>query len=215
MKVLLINGSPRAAGCTNEALTVLAETLRTEGVETEIFWLGKDPVQDCVACGGCKNRGRCVFDDVANALIERAKGADGLIFGTPVYYAHPSGRVLSVLDRAFYAGKSAFAGKPGACVVSARRGGTAASFDVLNKYFGLSQMPVAGSPYWNIPHALTAEDVPHDEEGLQTLRNLARNLVWMMRCFAAGRDAGISPPQAESGACTNFIDRGGRPYPEG
>ena len=205
MKVLLINGSPRAAGCTNEALTVLAETLRTEGVETEIFWLGKDPVQDCVACGGCKNKGRCVFDDVANALIERAKDADGLIFGTPVYYAHPSGRVLSVLDRAFYAGKSAFAGKPGACVVSARRGGTAASFDVLNKYFGISSMPVVSSTYWNMVYGSAPEEVRRDGEGMQTLRNLARNMAYLLKCIRAGREAGILPPVQESGERTNFI----------
>ena len=140
-----------------------------------------------------------------NALIERAKGADGLIFGTPVYYAHPSGRVLSVLDRAFYAGKSAFAGKPGACVVSARRGGTAASFDVLNKYFGISSMPVVSSTYWNMVYGSTPEEVRRDGEGMQTLRNLARNMAYLLKCIRAGREAGILPPVQESGERTNFI----------
>ena len=217
MKVLLVNGSSHLHGSTMRALEEMIGVLKAEGVDAEVVQLGGAPLADCLQCERCREAGKCVIGaDRLNEFVEKAASCDGFVFGSPVYYAHPSGRILTFLDRAFYScGGAPFRHKPGAAVAVARRGGASASFDVLNKYFGLSQMPVAGSTYWNITHALTAEDVPHDEEGLQTLRNLARNLVWMMRCFAAGRDAGISPPQAESGACTNFIDRGGRPYPEG
>ena len=206
MKVLLVNGSPRAKGCTYTALSEVARILEQEGIETEIFQLGAKPVQDCIACMKCReNCGKCVFDDVANELIEKAKGADGFVFGSPVYYAHPSGRVQSVLDRAFYAGSYAFAGKPGASVVSARRGGTAASFDVINKYFGITGMPVVSSTYWNMVYGKTPDEVRRDEEGMQTMRNLARNMAYMLKCFEAGRKAGIEAPAMERTHQTNFI----------
>ena len=148
MKVLLVNGSPRKNGCTNAALGEIAKTLAEEGVESEIFWVGAKPVRDCIACHKCDEPGKCVFDDdPANALAEKAKECDGFVFGSPVYYAHPSGQLLSMLDRAFYSGGGAFEGKPGAAVVIARRGGTAASFDVINKYFGICRMPVVASTY--------------------------------------------------------------------
>lgn len=205
MKVLLVNGSPRAAGCTNTALEEVAKTLGEAGIETEIFWLGAKPVQDCVACGKCRELKKCVFDDVVNTLIEKAKTADGFVFGSPVYYAHPSGRVQSALDRAFYAGKYAFAGKPGAAVVSARRGGTAASFDVINKYFGISSMPVVSSTYWNMVYGNTSDEVRRDEEGMQTMRNLGRNMAYLLRCIEAGKAAGIDAPAQEGAFKTNFI----------
>ena len=205
MKVLLVNGSPRAAGCTNTALEEVAKTLGEAGIETEIFWLGAKPVQDCVACGKCRELKKCVFDDVVNTLIEKAKTADGFVFGSPVYYAHPSGRVQSALDRAFYAGKYAFAGKPGAAVVSARRGGTAASFDVIKKYFGISSMPVVSSTYWNMVYGNTPDEVRRDEEGMQTMRNLGRNMAYLLRCIEAGKAAGIEAPAQEGAFKTNFI----------
>lgn len=205
MKVLLVNGSPRAAGCTFTALSEVAETLQEEGIETEIFQLGAKPVQDCIACMKCRELQKCVFDDVANELIEKAKGADGFVFGTPVYYAHPSGRVQSVLDRAFYAGGYAFACKPGAAVVSARRGGTAASFDVLNKYFGITSMPVVSSTYWNMVYGKTPDEVRQDAEGMQTMRNLGRNMAYLLKCMEAGRAAGIAFPAQENSVRTNFI----------
>lgn len=205
MKVLLVNGSPRAAGCTNTALEEVAKTLGEAGIETEIFWLGAKPVQDCVACGKCRELKKCVFDDVVNTLIEKAKMADGFVFGSPVYYAHPSGRVQSALDRAFYAGKYAFAGKPGAAVVSARRGGTAASFDVINKYFGISSMPVVSSTYWNMVYGNTPDEVRRDEEGMQTMRNLGRNMAYLLKCIEAGKAAGIESPVQEGAFKTNFI----------
>ena len=205
MKVLLVNGSPRAAGCTNTALEEVAKTLGEAGIETEIFWLGAKPVQDCVACGKCRELKKCVFDDVVNTLIEKAKTADGFVFGSPVYYAHPSGRVQSALDRAFYAGKYAFAGKPGTAVVSARRGGTASSFDVINKYFGISSMPVVSSTYWNMVYGNTPDEVRRDEEGMQTMRNLGRNMAYLLRCIEAGKAAGIEAPAQEGAFKTNFI----------
>ena len=207
MKVLLLNGSSRPSGCTYTALREVAVSLEVAGIETEILFLGNEPVRDCTACGTCaKVPGKCVFDDdIVNRIIEKARGADGFIFGTPVYYAHPSGRILSVLDRVFYAGKSAFIHKPAAAIASARRAGTTATLDVLQKYFTISQMPVVTSTYWTMVHGKQPEDVLKDEEGLQTMRNLASNMVWMLRCIEAGKAAGIQPPQEEIGARTNFI----------
>lgn len=207
MKVLMLNGSSRPSGCTYTALREVAVSLKVAGIETEILFLGNEPVRDCTACGTCaKVPGKCVFDDdIVNRIIEKARGADGFIFGTPVYYAHPSGRILSVLDRVFYAGKSAFIHKPAAAIASARRAGTTATLDVLQKYFTISQMPVVTSTYWTMVHGKQPEDVLKDEEGLQTMRNLAFNMVWMLRCIEAGKAAGIQPPQEEFGARTNFI----------
>ena len=207
MKVLMLNGSSRPSGCTYTALREVAVSLKVAGIETEILFLGNEPVRDCTACGTCaKVPGKGVFDDdIVNRIIEKARGADGFIFGTPVYYAHPSGRILSVLDRVFYAGKSAFIHKPAAAIASARRAGTTATLDVLQKYFTISQMPVVTSTYWTMVHGKQPEDVLKDEEGLQTMRNLASNMVWMLRCIEAGKAAGIQPPQEEFGARTNFI----------
>lgn len=207
MKVLLVNGSSRPEGCTYTALNEIAVTLNSENIETEILFLGNEPVRDCVGCGACsKLGGKCVYDnDIVNRLIEKAKEADGFIFGSPVYYAHPSGRILSVLDRAFYAGKAAFAHKPGAAITSARRGGTTASFDVLNKYFTIAQMPVVSSTYWNMVHGSLPTDVKKDEEGLQTMRNIALNMSWLLKCIALGKENGIKAPVAENDYKTNFI----------
>lgn len=207
MKVLLLNGSSHPHGCTDTALREVASALENAGIDTEILFLGNDPVRDCTACGACANiPGKCVFDDdIVNRIIEKAREADGFVFGTPVYYAHPSGRILSILDRVFYAGKNAFVHKPAAAIASARRAGTTASLDVLQKYFTISQMPVVSSTYWTMVHGKEPGDVLKDEEGLQTMRNLASNMAWMLRCIEAGKAAGIQPPQAESGARTNFI----------
>ena len=207
MKVLLLNGSSHPHGCTDTALREVASALENAGIDTEILFLGNDPVRDCTACGACANiPGKCVFDDdIVNRIIEKAREADGFVFGTPVYYAHPSGRILSILDRVFYAGKSAFVHKPAAAIASARRAGTTASLDVLQKYFTISQMPVVSSTYWTMVHGKEPEDVLKDEEGLQTMRNLASNMAWMLRCIEAGKSMGIQPPQAESVARTNFI----------
>lgn len=204
MKVLLINGSPRAEGCTYTALSEIAEQLAKEGIDSEIVQLGAKPVQDCIACGKCEKMSKCIFDDTANEIIQKAESADGFVFGTPVYYAHPSGRVLSALDRIFYAGAKAFAFKPGAAIASARRAGTTASIDVLNKYFTINQMPVVSSTYWNMVHGNTPDEVRQDEEGLQTMRNIASNMAWMLKCIEAGAEKGIVPPKNPK-ARTNFI----------
>lgn len=206
MKVLLVNGSPHKEGNTALALAEVARELKEQGVESQELWLGTKPSADCIACMTCrKNGGRCVFDDVANELIDAAKEADGFVFGTPVYYAHPTGRILSVLDRAFYAGGAAFAHKPAAAVAVARRAGTTASFDVINKYFTINQMPVVSSTYWNNVHGREPGQAQGDEEGLRTMRNLARNMAWLLRCIELGREAGVEAPEAESGPMTNFI----------
>ena len=206
MKVLLLNGSTRKNGCTYTALAEIAKVLNEENIETEIVQAGGAPVRDCIACGGCARLGKCVFDDdLVNAFVEKAKTADGFIFGSPVYYAHPSGQILSLLDRAFYSGGRYFTHKPAAAVVSARRGGTVASFDVLNKYFTINQMPVVSSTYWNMVHGNKPEDVLQDAEGLQTMRNLGRNMAYILKCLQAGKDKGVQPPVAERAHRTNFI----------
>lgn len=168
MKVLLVNGSPKANGNTARALAEVAEQLNAEGIDTEVFQLGAKPIRDCIGCGQCgKLGGRCTFDDdVVNELIAAAEQADGFVFGSPVYYAHPSGRILSALDRAFYAGSKAFAHKPGAAVAVARRGGTSTTFDVLNKYFTINQMPVVASTYWNNVFGAMPGEAAQDAEGL-------------------------------------------------
>ena len=208
MKILLLNGSSNLKGCTYTALEEIAKTLQEEGIDTEIFQIGAEPLRDCIGCGGCSKGNGCVFrDDCVNEFVEKAKEADGFVFGTPVYYAHPSGRIMSFLDRAFYSGGAAFRFKPGMAVASARRAGTTASLDAINKYFGINQMPTVGSTYWNMVHGLYGEEASQDEEGMQTMRNLARNMIWMMRCFKLGRESGILYPETETDACTNFIKR--------
>ena len=183
--------------------------LEEKGVEYEIVNLGGAPVRDCIGCNKCgavlKNN-TCIFnDDIVNTLIAKAKDCDGFVFGTPVYYAHPSGRVLSLLDRMFYAGGRVFKHKPAFAVASARRAGTTASLDVINKYFTIAQMPVASSSYWTMVHGNTPQEVEEDKEGLMTLRNAARNLVWLMECIQAGKEKGIEPSKNESGIRTNFV----------
>lgn len=206
MKVLLINGSSRKE-CTYTALSKVAESLNEEGIETEIINLGGTPVRDCIGCNMCAKNGkdRCVFnDDIVNTIIEKAEESDGFIFGTPVYYAHPSGRILSVLDRAFYAGKKAFEFKPGASIISARRGGTVASFDVLNKYFTINQMPIVSSTYWNNVHGNNKEEVVQDLEGMQTMYNLGKNMAWILKCIESGKQNNINQP-VNTTVKTNFI----------
>ena len=191
MKVLMLNGSAKKEGNTYQSLLEVGKELERQGIEYEIFQIGSQPVRDCIGCGQCNENG-CVFaDDKVNEFVAKAKEADGFVFGTPVYYAHPSGRILSFLDRVFYSSGRAFAFKPAASVAVARRGGCSASFDVMNKYYGICQMPVAGSTYWNMVHGCEPGEVKMDAEGMQTMRNLAKNLAWMMKCFEAGKVAGI------------------------
>ena len=206
MKVLLLNGSPNKFGCTYTALSEVAKTLEENGVETEIYHVGAAAMLDCTACGKCRNLGgRCIFDDCVNEILEKAEQSDGFVFGSPVYYAHPDGRILSVLDRAFYCGSKAFSHKPGAAVASARRAGTTASIDALNKYFTINQMPVVSSTYWNMVFGNKPEEVRRDIEGMQTMRNLGTNMAWLLKCIEAGKEKGINIPKAESGNHMNFI----------
>ncbi len=205
MKVLLINGSPRKEGCTYTALCEVAATLNECGIDTEMVQ-GGSVGQDCTGCGACRTYGKCVYDnDLVNELVEKAKEADGFVFGSPVYYASASGALRSLMDRCFYSGGAAFSYKPAAAVVSARRGGCTNAFDQINKYFTINNMPVVPSQYWNMVHGAQAEEVKQDEEGMQTMRTLAKNMAWLLRCIEAGKAAGIDRPAAEKKLRTNFI----------
>ena len=195
MKVLLVNGGPHENGCTYTALKEVEKTLSANGIETEIFWLGKEPVRGCTGCRACASAdGKCVFDDIVNVLIEKAENADGFVFGSPVHYASPSGNILSVLDRAFFAGSHAFKYKPGAAIVSCRRGGSTAAFDVLNKYFTISNMPVVSSCYWNMVHGNTPGQVLTDEEGIRIMNTLGTNMAWLLKSLEAAKNSGIEHP---------------------
>lgn len=206
MKILLINGSPKAMGCTYTALNEVASALENEGIETEIFHVGTKPIRGCMACGGCStNNDMCVFsDDTVNIALEKAKDADGFIFGSPVHYAGASGQITSFLDRFFYAGNG-FQYKPGAAIVSCRRGGSTAAFEQLNKYFTISNMPIVSSQYWNMVHGNTPEEVKQDLEGMQTMRTLGKNMAWLLKCINAGKETGVTLPEKEQRAVTNFI----------
>ncbi len=204
-KVLLLNGSPHPDGCTATALKEMIRVFENEGVETELIQVGGKEIRGCIACGKCMSLDKCVFDDLVNEVAEKFAGADGLVIGSPVYYASPNGSLLALLDRLFYSAGYSTHMKVGAAVVSARRGGTTAAFDVLNKYFSISGMPVASSTYWNQVHGFTADDVRKDAEGLQTMRNLARNMVFMIRAFADAKEK-YGYPEVETGSFTSFPD---------
>ena len=204
MKVLLINGSPNKEGCTYTALREVETTLHANGIETEMLYLGKKPIAGCIACGSCYKTGKCVFNDVVNECAVKFEESDGLVIASPVYYASANGTLISFLDRLFYAGGD-FSGKLGAYVVSCRRGGATASFDRLNKYFTITNMPVVSSQYWNMVHGNTPEEVEQDLEGLQTMRTLGQNVAWLLKCIEAGKEKGIEKPKYETFAKTNFI----------
>ena len=205
MKVLLLNCSPHADGTTHAALAELGRTLAENGVDSEIYHIGSGPIALCGACGGCGKTGRCVKQDGVNEVIEKMEHCDGLIVGSPVHYASVSGGASAFLDRLFFAGGRSFRLKPAAAVVCARRAGCTNAFDTLNKYFTFSQMPVVSSQYWNVVYGRSAEDIQKDEEGLQILRTLARNMAWLLRCIDAGKQAGVSLPETEPVIRTNFI----------
>lgn len=204
MKVLLINGSPHKEGCTNEALREVAGALEKNGIETVHVHIGTKPVAGCIACGNCRKTGRCFQNDKVNEIIDILPKIDGIVVGSPVYYAAPSGQICAFLDRLFYAG-SGFEGKVGAAIVSCRRGGATAAFDVLNKYFTINCMPVAPSQYWNQVHGSTPEDVRKDEEGMQTMRTLGNNMAWLIKCINFGREKGVHVPEREKQIRTSFI----------
>ena len=205
MKVLLLNGSPHIHGCTATALDEMIKVFTEEGIETELIQVGNKSIRGCVSCGSCEKNGKCVFDDLVNETAPKFEAADGLVVGSPVYYASPNGTILSFMDRLFYSTSFSKHLKVGAAVVSCRRGGNTASFDVLNKYFSISNMPIATANYWNQVHGFSAEDVKKDLEGLQTMRNLARNMSFMIKAFADAKEK-YGMPAIEAGAFTSFPD---------
>jgi len=204
MKVLLINGSPKVKGNTAFALEQMAEVFASEGVETEIIQVGSQPIRGCIACGSCYKTGKCVFEDLVNETAQKLKEADGIVVGSPVYYAAPNGTLISFLDRLFYSASYDLRMKVGAAVVCARRGGCTAAFDVLNKYFSISQMPIASSSYWNMIHGGKPGEAQQDLEGIRTMRNLARNMAFMMRAISREKEA-TGLPTPEEKVFTNFI----------
>lgn len=207
MKVLLINGSPHEKGCTYTALDEIRNQLTRRGVDSEILWLGKEPIMSCQGCGACAKMGksRCVYNDVVNTAIEKMETCDGIIVGSPVHYAGASGQVTSFLGRMFYSGSKFLRGKPASAIVSCRRGGASAAYASLCKFFEMSDMPLVTSQYWNQVHGNTPDEVRQDGEGLQTMRRLADNMAWLLGCIEAGKKAGIEPFAAEERIRTNFI----------
>ena len=204
MKVLLINGSPKTNGNTAFALEQMAEVFAAEGIETEIIQVGSKDIRGCIGCGSCYKNGKCVFDDLVNSVAEKFKEADGMVVGSPVYYASPNGTLISFLDRLFYSASYDLRMKVGASVVVARRGGCTAAMDVLNKYFTISQMPVASSSYWNLIHGAKPGEAAQDPEGIRTMRNLAKNMTFLMNAIDAEKEvSGL--PEPEPKAFTNFI----------
>ena len=204
-KVILLNGSPHANGCTATALNEMIKVFQEEGIETELIHVGNKSIRGCISCNRCSETGKCVFDDLVNEVAPKFAEADGLVVGSPVYYAGPNGTILSFMDRLFYSTSFSKQMKVGAAVVSCRRGGNTATFDVLNKYFTISSMPVASSTYWNQVHGFTAEDAKKDLEGLQTMRNLARNMAFMIKAFADAKEK-YGCPEMEKTYFTNFAD---------
>jgi multimeric flavodoxin WrbA len=206
MNVLLINGSPHQHGCTFTALSEVAGQLESQSIETRIFPIGTKAIRGCIACGKCKTTSHCTYsDDPVNECIDLMKQADGIVIGSPVYYASPNGSLLALLDRMFYASGNEFAYRPGAAIVSCRRGGAASAFDALNKYFTISNMPVVSSQYWNAVHGHTPDEVKQDLEGLQIMRTLGRNMAWLLKCIHAAKETVPYPERETVRHRTNFI----------
>ncbi|MDD4692759.1 flavodoxin family protein [Eubacterium aggregans] len=208
MKVLLVNGSPHPQGCTATALAEVAKSLESRGIESHSFWLGKEPISGCLGCGACRKTGKCFIDDPVNVFVKEAAQYDGFIFGSPVHFAGASSALSAFMDRAFFirfGNNSPFAGKPGAAVVSCRRGGASSAFDQINKYFTITGMPVVSSQYWNQVHGTTPEEVVQDAEGMQTMRTLGNNMAWLLLCIEIGKAVGLTYPEQEPAVFTNFI----------
>ena len=205
MKATLINGSPHEKGCTYTTLTEIQKTLEKNQIETEIFWIGNKPISGCLGCGNCIKTGKCFMDDKVNEFLEKVPQTDGFVFGTPVHFASGSGMITSFMDRIFYGRRELFKNKLATAVVSCRRGGATSTFDQINKYFAMNNMPIVTSQYWNMVHGSKPEDVLKDEEGMQTMRTLANNMSWLLKCIEAGKKSGIKEPENEKIIQTNFI----------
>lgn len=205
MKVLILNGSPHVNGCTARALKEVADILNEEGIETEIAHVGNQDIRGCISCNSCASTGKCIFDDLVNEMAAKFEEADGLIVGSPVYYAGANGTILSLLDRLFYSTHFDKSMKVGAAVLSSRRAGSTSAFDEINKYFTISNMPIVSSSYWNEVHGFKAKDVEKDLEGLQTMRNLGRNMAFLIQSIHLGKEK-YGLPKNEKGAFTSFPD---------
>lgn len=205
MKVIMLNGSPHKNGCTYTGLSIIADTLKEQGIESEIIHVGSAPLAGCKGCAACRKLGKCVIDDLVNEVAAKLESADAIVIGSPVHYAATSGQITTLCHRLFYSAGSKLKNKPGCAIVSCRRGGASAAFDQLNKYFAINNMPIVTSSYWNQIHGNTPEEVLKDEEGLQTMRTLGVNMAWLLKCISAGKAAGISTPNYEEKIKTNFI----------
>ena len=205
MKVLLVNGGPHEKGCTYTALEEVSKTLQKNGIETEIIWLGVNPIAGCIGCNACLKTGKCFRNDIVNAFIEKSKEADGFVFGTPVHFASSAGSLTSFMDRVFYGRGELFKNKPACCVVSCRRGGATATFDQINKYFSICNMPIVTSQYWNQVHGTNPDEVRKDEEGMQTMRTLGNNMAWLLKCIDVAKKNGVEYPENEKPVKTNFV----------
>ena len=205
MKVLLVNGGPHEKGCTYTALEEVSKTLQKNGIETEIIWLGVNPIAGCIGCNACLKTGKCFRNDIVNDFIEKSKEADGFVFGTPVHFASSAGSLTSFMDRVFYGRGDLFKNKPACCVVSCRRGGATATFDQINKYFSICNMPIVTSQYWNQVHGTNPDEVRKDEEGMQTMRTLGNNMAWLLKCIDVAKKNGVEYPENEKAVKTNFV----------
>lgn len=205
MKVLLVNGGPHEKGCTYTALEEVSKTLQKNGIETEIIWLGVNPIAGCIGCNACLKTGKCFRNDIVNEFIEKSKEADGFVFGTPVHFASSAGSLTSFMDRVFYGRGDLFKNKPACCVVSCRRGGATATFDQINKYFSICNMPIVTSQYWNQVHGTNPDEVRKDKEGMQTMKTLGNNMTWLLKCIDAAKKNGVEYPENEKAVKTNFI----------
>ena len=205
MKVLLVNGGPHEKGCTYTALEEVSKTLQKNGIETEIIWIGVNPIAGCIGCNACLKTGKCFRNDIVNDFIEKSKEADGFVFGTPVHFASSAGSLTSFMDRVFYGRGDLFKNKPTCCVVSCRRGGATATFDQINKYFSICNMPIVTSQYWNQVHGTNPDEVRKDEEGMQTMRTLGNNMAWLLNCIDVAKKNGVEYPENEKAVKTNFI----------
>ena len=205
MKVLLVNGGPHEKGCTYTALEEVSKTLQKNGIETEIIWLGVNPIAGCIGCNACLKTGKCFRNDIVNEFIEKSKEADGFVLGTPVHFASSAGSLTSFMDRVFYGRGELFKNKPACCVVSCRRGGATATFDQINKYFSICNMPIVTSQYWNQVHGTNPDEVRKDEEGMQTMRTLGNNMAWLLKCIDVAKKNGVEYPENEKAVKTNFV----------
>ena len=205
MKVLLVNGSPHEKGCTYTALKEIANTLENNDIETDFLWLGIEPLAGCIGCNACLKTGKCFRNDIVNDFLNKVPDIDGFVFGSPVHFASSSGALTSFMDRAFYGRRKLFENKPACCICSCRRGGASATFDQINKYFSMNNMPIVTSQYWNQVHGTTPDEVKRDLEGMQTMRVLGRNMAWLLKCIDLGKKNNINRPDLEDRETTNFI----------